>query len=137
MTPESLWHEFVGKFPEYKGKSYDTFTFGDKPDELLQLVLRGEKTATSCIYRGGELAQAGDISIILDSAGNAQAIIENIKVSIVPFNKIDATFAHKEGEGDKTLASWRKIHKVFWKNIKPDTLLECEEFRLLYKQNLT
>ena len=79
------------------------------------------------------MANIGDISIILDSAGNAQAIIENIKVSIVPFNKIDATFAHNEGEGNKTLASWRKIHKAFWKDIKPDTLLECEEFRLLYQ----
>ncbi len=137
MTPEQLWKEFVEKYPSYKGKSYDVFTFGDKPDELLQLVLRGEKTATSCIYRDGNTNQAGDISIILDSAGNAQAIIEDTRVSIVPFNKVDDDFARKEGEGDKTLATWRKIHKVFWKDIKPDTLLECEEFRLLYKQNLT
>ena len=132
MTPEQLWKEFVEKYPSYKGKSYDVFTFGDKPDELLQLVLRGEKTATSCIYRDGNTNQAGNISIILDSAGNAQAIIEDTRVSIVPFNKVDDDFAHKEGEGDKTLATWRKIHKVFWKDIKPDTLLECEEFKLLY-----
>lgn len=73
----------------------------------------------------------GDISIILDSAG-AQAIIENTKVSIVPFDKVNIDFAHKEGKGDKTLATWRKIHKAFWKDIMPDTLLECEEFKLLY-----
>ena len=133
MTSIILWQEFVEKFPEYKGKSYDVFTFGDKPDELLQLVLSGEKTATSCIYRGGELAQAGDISIILDSKGNAEAIIETTKVSIVPFNQVTEKFAHKEGERDKTLATWRKIHKAFWKDITPDTLLECEEFRLLYQ----
>lgn len=52
MIPESLWQEFIAKEPAYKGKSYDTFTFGDKPDELLRLVMCGEKTATSCIYRG-------------------------------------------------------------------------------------
>ena len=132
MTPEQLWQEFVEKYPSYKGKSYDVFTFGDKPDELLQLVLSGEKTATCCIYQDGNTNKTGDISIILDSAGNAQAIIEETKVSIVPFNKIDHNFARKEGEGDKTLATWRKIHKVFWKDIKPDTLLECEEFKLLY-----
>ena len=133
MTPESLWQEFVEKYPSYKEKSYDVFTFGDKPDELLELVLHGEKTATSCIYRGGELAQAGDISIILDSKGNAKAIIETTKISIVPFNQVTEKFAQKEGEGDKKLATWRKIHKTFWKDIKPDTLLECEEFRLLYQ----
>ncbi len=132
MTPEQLWKEFVEKFPSYKGKSYDIFTFGDKPDELLQLVISGEKTATSCIYRGGNTNQAGDISIILDSTGNAQAIIEDTKVSVVPFNNVDADFARKEGEGDKTLATWRKIHKAYWKDITPDTMLECEEFRLLY-----
>ena len=86
MTPESLWQEFIAKEPAYKGKSYDTFTFGDKPDELLRLVMCGEKTATSCIYRGGSPNKVGDISIILDSADNAQAIIENTKVSIVPFH---------------------------------------------------
>ena len=132
MTPENLWQEFIQKYPSYKGKTYDTFTFGDKPDELLKLVLHGEKTATSCIYRGDSSNKVGDISIILDSAGNAQAIIENTKVSIVPFDKVNIDFAHKEGEGDKTLAIWRKIHKAFWKDITPDTLLECEEFKLLY-----
>ena len=132
MTPEQLWQEFVEKYPSYKGKSYDAFTFGDNPDELLRLVLCGEKTATSCIYRGGKTSQVGDISIILDSAGHAQAIIEDRKVSIVPFNNVTADFARKEGEGDKTLSAWRKIHQAFWKDIKPDTLLECEEFRLLY-----
>lgn len=132
MTPEQLWQEFVEKFPSYKRKSYDVFTFGDKLDELLQLVLCGEKTATSCIYRGSATAQVGDISIILDSEGNAKAIIEDTKVSIVPFDNVSADFARKEGEGDKTLATWHKIHEVFWKDIKPDTLLECEEFKLLY-----
>ena len=132
MTPEELWQEFIQKYPSYKGQTYDVFTFGDKPDELLNLVLQGKKIATSCIYRGNSTDQVGNISIILDSTGNAQAIIEDTKISIVPFNKVTADFACKEGEGDKTLASWRKIHKSFWKDVKSDTLLECEEFRLLY-----
>lgn len=132
MTPEQLWQDFVEKYPSYKGKSYDVFVFGDNPDELLRLVLCGEKTATCCIYRETSTTQAGDISIILDSTGNARAIIENTKVKIVPFDKVTANFARKEGEGDKTLATWRKIHKAYWKDITPDTMLECEEFRLLY-----
>jgi len=135
MTPENLWQDFISKFPQYKGKSYDIFTFGDKPNELLQLVLTGQKTATCCIYRGTTLENIGDISIILDSAGNAQAIIETTKISIVPFNQVTDDFAAKEGEEDKTLTSWRKIHLRFWGNISPDTLLECEEFKLLYQRD--
>lgn len=132
MTPEKLWQEFILKNPLYKKKSYDVFTFGDKPDVLLQLILLGQKTATCCIYRGGKIAQSGDISIVLNSLGQAQAIIETTKTSIIPFNKVNTTFAQKEGEGNKTLASWRQIHKNFWGDIAPDTLLECEEFKLLY-----
>jgi len=131
MTPAQLWKEFIIKNPAYKTRTYDVFTFGDKPEELLRLVLCGEKTATSCIYRG-QSDQVGDISIILDAVGNAQAIIENTKVSIVPFHEVKAEFAHKEGEGNKTLSAWRKIHQAFWKEITPETLLECEEFKLLY-----
>jgi len=131
MTPEKLWQEFIIKKPSYKNKSYDVFTFGDKPDELLRLVLHGEKTATSCIYRGNP-SKVGEVSIILDSTGNAQAIIKLTRISIIPFNKVSASFARKEGEGNKTLATWRKIHQAFWKDIQPDTLLECEEFKLLY-----
>ena len=95
------------------------------------MVLTSQKTATSCIYRGNP-SHAGDISIILDSFGNAQAIIQTTKISITPFGKVAADFAHKEGEGDKTLTTWRKIHQTFWKDISPDTLLECEEFKLLH-----
>ena len=69
----------------------------------------------------------------MDSKEDAKAIIETTSVSIVPFNQVTEEFAQKEGEGDKTLASWRKIHEAFWKDITPDTLLECEEFRLLYQ----
>ena len=98
----------------------------------MQLVAVFLPHRTNCIYRGIATAQVGDISIILDSEGNAKAIIEDTKVSIVPFDNVSADFARKEGEGDKTLATWRKIHKAYWKDITPDTLLECEEFKLLY-----
>ncbi len=133
MTPENLWQEFVKKFPKYKGKSYDTFSFGDRPDELLKLVLTGQKIATSCLYRGNP-SNVKDISIILDSTGRAHAIIETTKVSIVPFSQVSREFAQKEGEGDKSLETWRKIHLAFWGDIPSNTLLECEEFKVLYKK---
>ena len=132
VTPNALWQEFVAKFPDYNGKNYDVFSFGDKPDELLRLVLAGQKIATSCIYRGSA-AQVGDISIIVDSKGDAKAVVETVRIDIVPFNQVTDAFAQKEGEGDKTLETWRRIHLSFWGNIDPDTLLECEEFRLLYQ----
>ena len=133
MTPENLWQDFISKFPQYKGKSYNIFIFGDRPDELLQLVLIGQKTATCCIYRDTGLENVGDISIILDSVGNARAIIETTNISIVPFNQVTADFAAKEGEGDKSLDTWRQIHLSFFFYIPLDTALECEEFKVLYQ----
>ena len=135
MTPENLWQDFISKFPQYKGKSYDTFTFGDKPEELLQLVLIGQKTATCCIYRGTSLGNVGDISIILDSNNNAHAVIETTNINIVPFNQVTSDFAAKEGEGDKSLDAWRQIHLDFWGDIPMDTPIECEEFRVLYQKD--
>ncbi len=31
-----------------------------------------------------------------------------------PFNKVDAQFAHDEGEGDRSLAFWRDAHRIFF-----------------------
>lgn len=42
------------------------------------------------------------------------------------------SWAIKEGEGDLSLSYWRKVHKKFLKNIKPDfnetDILELNEF---------
>jgi ASCH domain len=50
------------------------------------------------------------------------------------FDEVDAAFAFEEGEGDCTLAFWRRAHRNYFGRqgtFAPDMLLYCERFRLV------
>lgn len=75
MTVEQYWEKFVQLFPSYKGKTYETWSFGVDEDTLAELVKQGEKTATTSGYEtyqvdGEPLPQVGDVSVILNKKGN-------------------------------------------------------------------
>lgn len=36
-------------------------------------------------------------------------------VYIVPFNEVSIKYAFKEGEGDKSLSYWRRVHTILLK----------------------
>ena len=61
------------------------------------------------------LPQEGTFDVILDSKDQAICIIEITKVSVQPFHQVSADHAHKEGEGDKSLAYWVRFMKIFSK----------------------
>ena len=47
---------------------------------------------------------------------------------------LDEAFAFEEGEDDRTLASWRREHELYFRRndqFAPDMLLYCERFRLV------
>ena len=101
--------------------TYEAWSFGNTPeiaDELGALVVQGIKTATAslvCAYEhaGERYPQIGDFSIILDGRRKPICIIEVIDVQIQPFVEIGERHAFEEGEGDRTLAYWRKVHRNF------------------------
>jgi uncharacterized protein YhfF len=105
----------------------DAWHFGDSPamaDRLLALVLAGTKTATAgalCEYeaRSEPLPAVGTYSIVLDGAGAPACVIETTEVRIVPMSEVDAQHAFDEGEGDRTLASWREAHEGFFRRFLP------------------
>ena len=114
-------------------------------DELADLVLRGEKTATASAYElykleNEPLPQAGSFDVILDSQDQAVCIVEITKVSVLPFNEVSADHAFKEGEGDKSLAYWQQVHETFFTECLAEAGLEfsqetgvvLEEFRKVY-----
>ncbi len=117
-------------------------------DELADLVLRGEKTATASAYElykleNEPLPQAGSFDVILDSQDRAVCIVEITKVSVLPFNEVSADHAFKEGEGDKSLAYWQQVHEAFFTECLAEAGLEfsqetgvvLEEFRKVYPLN--
>src|SRR3989344_5502517 len=128
-------------------KKIPSWKFGDtkeETDSLIKLVIKGKKTATSSLYESYQrkkipLPKIGDKNFIQDSNEVERCLIVTSKVKIKPFNKITKAFAKKEGEGDRSLAYWRNVHKRFFKkrlkkqNMKwnNNTLIVCEEFKLL------
>ena len=144
MTPKAMWQAYKKINPEI-GDVIDAWSFGAMADELADLVLRGEKTATASAYdlyklENEPLPQAGSFDVILDSQDRAVCIIEITKVSVLPFNQVSADHAFKEGEGDKSLAYWQRVHQEFFTECLAEAGLEfsyetgvvLEEFRKVY-----
>lgn len=139
MTAEELW-----KRSGLSGE-YEAWAFGGAPDKLAALVKSGIKTATCSALILYELEnepipKQGDYSVILDSADNAVCIIRTNKVYIESFDCVSEEHAFKEGEGDRSLEYWRRVHIDFFteefsarKLVFDETInLVCEEFEVVY-----
>lgn len=99
------------------GDKIDAWAFGVEADYLAELVLMGQKTATSSAFDlyavGNEpLPKENELSVILDSKENAICIIETTKVEVIPFKEVSEDHAYKEGEGDRRLTYWRELHET-------------------------
>ena len=118
-------------------RSLRSFAFGDSPalaDELLDLVLRGVKTATCSTEDEPNLSKPGERWIVLDGAGHPRCVIESTEVTFRRYGEVDAAFAHDEGEGDRSLAHWREAHRNYFSRLgkfSEDMMLMCERFRLI------
>ncbi|MGM0123880.1 hypothetical protein IGI37_001254 [Enterococcus sp. AZ194] len=86
-------------------------------DELAELVIQGTKTVTTSAFPlyeiKEELPAVDEYSVILAGSDNPKAIIRTNKVELRPFNQISETYAFLEGEGDKSLAYWKKSTNLF------------------------
>lgn len=84
-------------------------------DSSAQLVLSGDKRATTSLFASyahdrETLPTIGDRSIVRDSRDRDIAIIEVSRVEIRRYCDVDAAFALTEGEGDKSLSYWKRVH---------------------------
>jgi uncharacterized protein YhfF len=114
-----------------------SFAFGDSPalaDELLELVLKGVKTATCSTEDEPNMSKPGERWIVLDGRGHPRCVIESTEVSFRRYGEVDTAFAHDEGEGDRSLAYWRSAHRRYFERLgrfSEDMMLMCERFRLV------
>ncbi|MBT0724497.1 ASCH domain-containing protein [Rosenbergiella sp. S61] len=115
--------------------------FGDSAemaDELANHVVEGRKTA-SCGSLASYLSEAspptvGSYHIILNGREEPVCIIRIIAMRIVLFREVEAEFAYKEGEGDRSLNYWQQEHKAFFTregSYSEAMELVAEEFELI------
>jgi uncharacterized protein YhfF len=122
---------------------------GPLRDKLVAAILSGAKTSTSSLLLGytrdgDPLPQAGDVSAVVDSAGQRVAAIEVTAVRVLRLAEMDLQHVIEEGEGDESVAQWRAAHEEFWHSdearaeladpaftVTDDTLIVAERFRLL------
>ena len=147
MNAEQTWLAFCRDSGIDPNTPYEAWAFGDDPDSLADLVLKGIKTATASGYDlyaidvEEPLPKEGDYSVILNSEDEAVCVIRTVKTYTVPYREVSAEHAFKEGEGDRSLAYWRKVHEAFFTEeyemlgakFTPESLILCEEFRVCFK----
>ena len=143
MTAQEMWIESGIE------ADYEAWAFGDDPDTLAELVRTGIKTATASAYplyelEGEELPKAGEYSVILDTNDEAVCIICTTKVYVTPYRAVTAEQAYKEGEGDRSLDYWRRVHEAFFfremaeagLTFTEDMGVVCEEFEVVYPKEV-
>jgi len=143
---ENYWNRFV-KEKGIVETNYLVWSFGDNKqmaDELAALVVKGKKTATTSafdLYEENEAKpKVGEYNIILEGHKRPVCITKTEVVEVVPFKFVSAEHAYHEGEGDRTLSYWRKVHKSFFKReyakakktFTTDIPCLCEIFKVVY-----
>jgi uncharacterized protein YhfF len=152
LAVKDFWQKFLESLPEEqraKLKIPEAWAFGDSgamADELGNLAFESIKAGTASLveeYKAGQetLPRAGGLSILLDGRGKPICLIETTSVEIKPFNEVDARFAYDEGEGDRSMEYWRRVHRRFFNRtcaeigvqFSEEMLVVCERFKVIYR----
>jgi uncharacterized protein YhfF len=153
---QSFWGAFLDSdsCPSDANQRFDvSFRIGstdEDADEGVRLILSGEKTATSSLlwdYKESRkpLPYVGALSVLEDGKRTPVCVIETTWVKIIPFDQIDAKFAHEYSEADGTLEGWRRM---FWdyyvidcskkgRVMLGDAPMVCERFHVIFRSTKT
>ncbi len=143
-----FWQRFTAAHPEMAGRGHTAWSFGNTPemaDRLGMLVVQGVKTATTSLIwsfeqEGEALPRPGDLSLILDGQKRPLCVIETLEANVRAFDEVDDRFAFDEGEGDRSLDYWRRVHWEFFsgectalgRQPYGQMPVVCERFRVVY-----
>src|SRR6476646_7176271 len=116
--------------------------FGSSPQmitELGLLVREGPERATASLvsdYDDEPMPVPGDLGVVLDGEGEPLCVVRTTGVEVRAFGDVDEEFAWTEGEGDRSLAHWRRAHVEFFAShgadVTDDDDVVLERFELLW-----
>jgi len=150
MTIDSFWQGFLAhaNLPATT-TYYDSFHFCNSKElanELLKLVLSGQKTATTSILiayeiEGEPMPQVGNYSIVTDWDGTPHCVIQTTAITIMPFNEMTYVICKREGE-DECLETWVESHRRAFEyegqelgfQFTKDMPILFEDFKVVYKR---
>ena len=146
------WQRFLSTREDgadFQSRGYVADSFGDSPEmatELASLIVAGFKTATcSSVWEWDDttnpMPREGLLTVVIDGAGTPRCIIETVRIETATFDVIGSEFAYAEGEGDRSLEYWRRVHWDYFSRALPKLGHEpsltmpvvCEHFRVLYR----
>lgn len=137
MTVELFWQKFLAcanldRDTQYYECSHFHYT-EEWANKLLQLVLSGQKAATTSLLHAYEvenspLPQVGNYSIITDWDGTPHCVIKTTAVTILPFNEMTFDICKREGE-DECLETWQDSHRQAF-------MAEGEELGFEFTENM-
>jgi uncharacterized protein YhfF len=147
---QRFWEEFCStRNEDPTPKFLEAFHFDDNEpsaNELAELVLSGTKRASAALlwayeHANARLPQTGDLSIVTRFDGEPVCVIETGRVEVVAFSQVDEGFAATEGEGDKSLAFWRRAHEAYFgrecdrigREPHPQMPVVCERFEVVFR----
>ena len=146
MTVKQMWKAFLRVTPEAAGEEVEAWHYGgEHADQLAALTYLGIKTATSSAYpmyeaTGEPLPRSGAYSVVMKTNGEAVCVVYTTRVYVVPFCDVSEEHAWREGEGDRSLLYWRRVHRDFFSTCMEKENLEfnettgvvCEEFSRVF-----
>lgn len=144
---QGYWAEFCRACGVADATPYQAYYFGDSDElahELVELVVTGDKRATTTLLWSVErypaLAPvAHGYGVLTEHDGSPRAVVRTRSLEVCAFDQVDAQYAWEEGEGDRSLATWRADHWEFFSREcallgrapRPEMRVILERFELL------
>ncbi|MEM8845844.1 MAG: ASCH domain-containing protein [Bacteroidota bacterium] len=150
-SAQELWNDFLSNKPnEVVGDVPKVIHFCDNEKDAnvcSELVNKEIKRASSHSLLGLQLRKEalpkiGDLAIVTDWNGKAKSIIRTTGVRLIPYFAIREEHARMEGEGDKSLGYWKKVHweyytrelSEFGRLPRESMIVVFEQFEKLYSK---
>ena len=150
---DRYWDQYLRSLPEgvpRPARYAQSGHFGIVPEdapEITVLVLNGTKTASGSLLwtyeaEGSRPPEPRDLGVVTNGHDDPVCILETTEVQVIPYDEVGEEWAIDGGEGDQTLASWRRIYWDFivsecakiGREPSKKAPLVMERFRVVYRE---